>query len=68
VYYTQQGRRSKHIYYIFFDRFLPCVINKTVFDFQVSVATIMTAPGAISDEMFVLLLLKNSFVHWVDIY
>ncbi len=64
----QQGRKNKKIYTIFFDHFLPCVIKKTVFDRQVSVATNDSTLCTVSDEAFALLLLENSYSRWLDIY
>ena len=64
----QSGRRNKEIYCIFFDRFLPCVVKKSVFDHQVSVAKNDSTLCTVSDEAFALLLLENSWKRWVDIY
>ena len=64
----QNGRRSHKMYNIFYDRFLPCVVKKSVFDHQVSVATNDSTLCTVSDEAFALLLLENSWERWVDIY
>ncbi len=56
------------MYKVFFDNFLPCVIKKSVFDRQVSVATNDKTLCTVSDEAFALLLLENSFDRWQDIY
>ena len=56
------------MYNIFYDSFLPCVVKKTVFDHQVSVARNDSTLCTVSDEAFALLLLKNSWERWVDIY
>jgi hypothetical protein len=64
----QQGRRNAKMYKVFFDNFLPCVIKKSVFDHQVSVAANDRTLCTVSDEAFVLLLLENSFDRWQDIY
>ena len=64
----QKGRRNKELYCIFFDRFLPCVVKKSVFEHQVSVAKSDSTLCTVSDEAFALLLLENSWKRWVDIY
>ncbi len=64
----QKGRRNKTMYSIFFERFLPCVVKKSVFDQQVSVARNDNTLCTVSDEAFALLLLENSWKRWVDIY
>jgi hypothetical protein len=64
----QQGRQNTKIYEIFFDNFLPCVIKKSVFDRQVSVATNDRTLCTVSNKAFALLLLENSFDRWIDIY
>jgi hypothetical protein len=56
------------MYKVFFDSFLPCVIKKSVFDHQVSVATNDRTLCTVSDEAFALLLLEKSFDCWQDIY
>ena len=56
------------MYKVFFENFLPCVIKKSVFDGQVSVATNDKTLCTVSDEAFALLLLENSFDCWQDIY
>ena len=56
------------MYKVFFENFLPCVIKKSVFDRQVSVATNDKTLCTVSDEAFALLLLENSFDRWQDIY
>jgi hypothetical protein len=44
------------------------VIKKSVFDRQVCVATNDKTLCTVSDEVFALLLLENSFDRWIDIY
>jgi hypothetical protein len=56
------------MYKVFFDNFLPCVIKKSAFDHQVSVATNGRTLCTVSDEAFALLLLENSFDRWQDIF
>jgi hypothetical protein len=64
----QEGRRKAKMYEIFFYDFLPCVIKKSVFDCQGSIATNDRTLCTVSDEAFAMLLLENNFDRWQDIY
>ena len=61
---SRNGRSNAKMYKVFFDKFLPCVIKKSVFDHQVAVATNDRTLCTVSDEAFALLLLENSFDRW----
>jgi hypothetical protein len=60
--FWQKGRRRAKKYEIFFHHFLPCVIKKTVFSCQVSVATNDRTICTVSNEAIALLLLENTFI------
>ena len=64
----QEGRNNYKMYAMFYDYFLPCVLKKSVFERQASVATNDTTLCTVSDEAFALLLLENNYDRWVDIY
>ena len=53
---------------MFYNHFLPCVLKKSVFEHQISVATNDTTLCTVSDEAFALLLLENNYDRWVDLY
>jgi hypothetical protein len=64
-----EGRKNKKVYSDFFDHSMLCIAKKKVFEYEVSVTMNDSSTlSTISHEVFGLLLLENSFDHWIDLY
>ena len=61
-------RSNKECYGIFFQRFLPCVTGKTLWNINLDSATKDSDLASVTDEAFCLLLLINSYDRWIHLY
>jgi hypothetical protein len=60
-------------YTVFFELFVPCALKKTEWERRIAMAGTHTEStdnflSTVSDEAFALLLLENSYDHWLDLY
>ena len=66
-----KGRKKKDIYTTFFLLFVPAVVGPEIYRSRLQESEETCPPKALcttSDEVFALLLLENSYDHWLDIY
>jgi hypothetical protein len=63
-----QGRKNKIAYNLFFSKFVPAIVGPELFRQKINKTPSEGALCTASNEAFTLLLLENSFAHWVDIY
>ena len=63
-----KGRRNFQNYSFFFDRFVPILERKSLFESKLKNATVDEELICISSEAFGLLVLENHWDRWLDIY
>jgi hypothetical protein len=68
-----KGRIHGEAYTVFFEHFVPCALKKTEWERRIAMARTHTEStdnflSTVSDEAFALLLLKNSYDRWFDLY
>ena len=69
-----EGRKNEAAYTAFFDHFVPCATEKTLWDRRIAKAVTNFSSKknqslcTISDEAFALLLLENSYSGWLDLF
>ena len=63
-----KGRKNFQNYSFFFDRFVPILERKSLFESRLKNATVDAELICISSEAFGLLVLENHWDRWLDIY
>jgi hypothetical protein len=62
------GRKKVTAFHVMLDRFVPCIVGKTVFKERLKSAKVEEDVYTICDETFCLLVIENYYDRWVDMF